>query len=158
MHRAAERAILAALEIGAVHLCRPVASRRLRECRQSGWSQCRKIQSHLAWQHLRLNLGARIDTLEPGHDGRLQIPAECRGGRRTAQSGDLLTVDYRYHARPITNRPVYPPWWYEDDVRSFLKRGDPNVRRLAERAIAAPTTADSTDFEADLMLAGASRA
>ena len=50
-------------------------------------------------------------------------------------SGDDFTLDYRYHARPITNRVVYPPWWFKEDLDSLQEHGDPNVSRLAKRAI-----------------------
>ena len=46
-----------------------------------------------------------------------------------------VTLDYRYHARQITNKVVYPSWWFEEDIRSYLMEGDPNVSELAMRAI-----------------------
>ena len=48
-------------------------------------------------------------------------------------SGFIL--DYRYHARPITNRVVYPPYWIEEDMQSYLKNGDALASILAKRAI-----------------------
>ena len=50
-------------------------------------------------------------------------------------SGFIL--DYRHHSRPITNRVVYPPYWMEEDMRSYLKNGDAQVSILARRAIGA---------------------
>ena len=50
-------------------------------------------------------------------------------------SGEDFTLDYRYHARPITNRVVYPPWWFKDDLINLLEHGDQNVVRLARRAV-----------------------
>jgi len=46
-----------------------------------------------------------------------------------------FAVDYRYHTRPITNKVIYPPYWIEEDLQSYLSKGDPNVRILAGRAI-----------------------
>ncbi|MDQ6434973.1 hypothetical protein RB623_13035 [Mesorhizobium sp. LHD-90] len=50
-------------------------------------------------------------------------------------SSDRMSRDYRYHARQITNRVVYPPWWFRDDIERYLVEGDENVRVLARRAI-----------------------
>ena len=46
-------------------------------------------------------------------------------------SGDQITLDYRYHARPITNQVLYPPWWFEEDLEKYFIDGDKNVTRLA---------------------------
>lgn len=50
-------------------------------------------------------------------------------------SSDTFTIDYRYHARPLTNRVVYPPWWIKEDIDGFIKSGDPNVETLTDRAL-----------------------
>jgi tetratricopeptide (TPR) repeat protein len=50
-------------------------------------------------------------------------------------SGDGISVDYRYHSRQITNRVVYPPWWFQQDIERYFAEGDPNVVKLAERII-----------------------
>jgi len=46
-----------------------------------------------------------------------------------------VTLDYRYHARQITNKVLYPSWWFKDDIRKYLIKGDPAVTELAKRAI-----------------------
>lgn len=50
-------------------------------------------------------------------------------------AGNKVNVDYRYHAREITNRLLYPSWWFPEDVERYLKRGDSNVYELARRAV-----------------------
>jgi|GEM_PF-1185761 len=55
-------------------------------------------------------------------------------------SGDLVTIPYRYHARPLTNKVTTPPRWFEEDIVAYLKRGDANVRRLARRVTDYPKT------------------
>lgn len=46
---------------------------------------------------------------------------------------DNFTVPYRYHVRPVTNRVMYPPWWFEDDLDKFERHGDRALTTLAER-------------------------
>lgn len=46
-----------------------------------------------------------------------------------------VTLDYRYHARQITNKVLYPSWWFPEDIRNYLIKGDPAVTELANRAI-----------------------
>ena len=43
----------------------------------------------------------------------------------------LFTTDYRYHSRPVTNKVLYPPYWFNKDVNRYLTEGDSNVRKLA---------------------------
>ena len=50
-------------------------------------------------------------------------------------SGDYITLDYRYVSRPITNKVVYPPYWFEEDITKYLSQGDENVSKLAHRAL-----------------------
>ncbi len=50
-------------------------------------------------------------------------------------SNGRFVLDYRYHARPVTNRVVYPPWWVSEDMDAYLRRGDPQVRLLADRIL-----------------------
>ena len=50
-------------------------------------------------------------------------------------ASDEVSVPYRYHSRQITNRVVYPPFWFAEDIERYLKEGDPPVRQLAERGI-----------------------
>ncbi|MFT4953729.1 MAG: hypothetical protein ACI8U3_000091 [Brevundimonas sp.] len=56
-------------------------------------------------------------------------------------SGDLLTIPYRYHARPLTNKVVMPPRWFDEDITRYLQKGDPNVVRLAARLDKVPNVA-----------------
>ncbi|WP_133170171.1 hypothetical protein [Kumtagia ephedrae] len=50
-----------------------------------------------------------------------------------SMSGFIL--DYRYHARPMTNKVVYPPYWIDEDMQSYVKHGDAQASILAKRAI-----------------------
>lgn len=50
-------------------------------------------------------------------------------------SGDLNIQDYRYHARPITNKTVSPPWWFKEDIKHYVTHGDPRVTTLARRIV-----------------------
>jgi len=45
-----------------------------------------------------------------------------------------FTLPYRYHARPITNRVLYPPWWIEEDLHRDGGR-DPVVALMCDRAL-----------------------
>jgi hypothetical protein len=63
-------------------------------------------------------------------------------------SSDNMSRDYRYHARQITNRVVYPPWWFRDDIERYLAEGDPNVTVLARRAIESSYANDDGDYGA----------
>ena len=55
-------------------------------------------------------------------------------------SGDMVTIPYRYHARPLTNKVTTPPRWFDEDITVYLKRGDSNVTRLARRITTVPRT------------------
>jgi hypothetical protein len=59
----------------------------------------------------------------------------------TLMSTGGASRDYRYHARPITNKIVYPPWWFVEDIERYTAQGDPNIELLAEEIAAA----DSND-------------
>lgn len=48
-------------------------------------------------------------------------------------ASDELMIPYDYSARPITNEPFGPPYWYWDQVNRFIKEGDPNIDRACER-------------------------
>lgn len=50
-------------------------------------------------------------------------------------ASDELMIPYDYSARPITNEPFGPPYWYWDQVNRFIKEGDPNIDRACERFI-----------------------
>ncbi|WP_421578611.1 hypothetical protein [Shinella sp. M31] len=47
-------------------------------------------------------------------------------------SGNERIKTYRYHARPITNRSIYPPWWFEEDLTALKLQGDPAVGQLTD--------------------------
>ena len=51
-------------------------------------------------------------------------------------AGEEITVPYRYHARPLTNKVVYPPWWFRDEMEAYMRKGDPHVQQLALRVTA----------------------
>ncbi len=50
-------------------------------------------------------------------------------------SGKDTTFDYRYHSRQITNKIVYPHYWFDEDVEQYFELGDKNVTKLALIAI-----------------------
>ena len=50
-------------------------------------------------------------------------------------SNGRFALDYRYHARPVTNKVVYPPYWVKDDLEMYFTEGDPHVVTLAGRVI-----------------------
>ena len=50
-------------------------------------------------------------------------------------SNGRFALDYRYHARPVTNKVVYPPYWVKDDLEMYFTKGDPHVVTLAGRVI-----------------------
>jgi len=60
-------------------------------------------------------------------------------------SGDNMARDYRYHSRQITNRVVYPPWWFRDDIERYIAEGDNNVEILVSRALE-PSDKSGDDF------------
>ena len=47
-------------------------------------------------------------------------------------SSDKITLDYRYHARQVTNKVLYPSWWFKEDIERYFVEGDANVSRVAE--------------------------
>ena len=49
--------------------------------------------------------------------------------------GSKFTLDYRYHSRPITNKVVYPPYYFEDDILKYFSKDDDNVTKLAMEVI-----------------------
>lgn len=46
-------------------------------------------------------------------------------------ASDRFTLSYRYHTRPVTNKLLYPPTWFAEDLE---KRPDPEVIELTARA------------------------
>lgn len=71
-------------------------------------------------------------------DAPVKVPGDI--GDRAAlwldyMSNGQFALDYRYHARPVTNKVVYPPWWITEDIEQYFEEGDPHVERLAGRVI-----------------------
>ncbi|WP_306004598.1 hypothetical protein [Aquicoccus porphyridii] len=50
-------------------------------------------------------------------------------------ASETFTLPYRYHARPVTNTVMYPPWWVAEDLERYHRSGDPAVQTLADRAL-----------------------
>ncbi|WP_297771208.1 hypothetical protein [uncultured Roseovarius sp.] len=50
-------------------------------------------------------------------------------------ASETFTLPYRYHARPVTNTVMYPPWWVAEDLERYRKTGDPAVQTLTDRAL-----------------------
>jgi len=48
-------------------------------------------------------------------------------------SGERLAVPYRYHFRPLTNKLESSPHWFDEDIVSYLDKGDPYVSALSKR-------------------------
>ena len=46
-----------------------------------------------------------------------------------------FTQSYRYHARPVTNKVLYPPFWFQDDLDKHQGVPDPSVIELTGRAL-----------------------
>lgn len=53
----------------------------------------------------------------------------------TYMSSESLAVQYRYHYRPLTNKITSAPYWFTDDVESYLYNGDKNVSQLVDRIL-----------------------
>ncbi|AOF92502.1 hypothetical protein [Sinorhizobium sp. RAC02] len=49
-------------------------------------------------------------------------------------SDENFTVDYRFHTRQITNKKIYPPFWFQEDVADIDKR-DASAAILVDRAL-----------------------
>lgn len=47
-------------------------------------------------------------------------------------ANERFTLSYRYHSRPVTNRTLYPPTWFSNDLK---KDHDEDVVELAARAL-----------------------
>jgi hypothetical protein len=62
--------------------------------------------------------------------------------------GEGVSRGYRYHARQITNRVVYPPWWFRDDIERYQAQGDRNVALLADEIVATSAGAAMKKLEA----------
>lgn len=66
----------------------------------------------------------------------------------TFMSGDGVAQDYRYHARQITNKRVFPPWWFRDDIDRYLAEGDRNIELLAAEILTTDGGAAAKGLEA----------
>lgn len=58
-----------------------------------------------------------------------------------------FTLPYRYHARPVTNTVMYPPWWVSEDLERYHRQGDPAVALLTDRALGLAGEPGSPDPE-----------
>jgi capsular polysaccharide export protein len=54
----------------------------------------------------------------------------------TFMSGDGVAHDYRYHARQITNKRVFPPWWFREDIERYQSQGDRSIELLVAEILA----------------------
>lgn len=62
----------------------------------------------------------------------------------TFMSNGGASRDYRYHARPITNKLVYPAW-FRDDIERYEAHGDRNVEALADEILAKGASASGLE-------------
>jgi hypothetical protein len=71
---------------------------------------------------------ATRDPLIPSPDVRLRAAALISYLRHPDHS-----TPYRYTHRGLTNRSIRNLRWFEDDLRTYRKRGDPYVTKIADR-------------------------
>ncbi|MBE1295625.1 hypothetical protein [Phycobacter azelaicus] len=50
-------------------------------------------------------------------------------------ANENFTQPYRFHARPVTNKVLYPPYWFQSDLKEHEREGNPAVAELAGRII-----------------------
>lgn len=50
-------------------------------------------------------------------------------------ANDNFTQSYRFHARPVTNKVLYPPYWFKEDLDSYRAGQAPAVAELIGRAL-----------------------
>jgi capsular polysaccharide export protein len=50
-------------------------------------------------------------------------------------ANEAFTQSYRFHARPVTNKVLYPPYWFAEDVGQAAPDVAPEVQELAGRAL-----------------------
>jgi hypothetical protein len=50
-------------------------------------------------------------------------------------ANDNFTQPYRFHARPVTNKVVYPPYWFKSDLKAHALHANPAVSELVGRAL-----------------------
>lgn len=50
-------------------------------------------------------------------------------------ANDNFTQPYRFHARPVTNKVLYPPYWFKEDLERYASGADTAVAELTGRAL-----------------------
>ena len=50
-------------------------------------------------------------------------------------ANEEFTQPYRFHARPVTNKVLYPPYWFRDDLRAEAAGRNTAAQVLVERAL-----------------------
>ena len=50
-------------------------------------------------------------------------------------ANDNFTQPYRFHARPVTNKVLYPPYWFQEDLERYRVGADTAVAELTGRAL-----------------------
>ena len=50
-------------------------------------------------------------------------------------ANDRFTQPYRFHARPVTNKVVYPPYWFQEDLATHAEQPNPALGELVGRAL-----------------------
>lgn len=46
-----------------------------------------------------------------------------------------FTLPYRFHARPVTNKKIYPPYWFGEDLKALQTGENATPSRLARRVL-----------------------
>lgn len=72
--------------------------------------------------------------------GRLKVKPAADFRERAAvwldyMANDRFTQPYRFHARPVTNKVVYPPYWFKKDLTAHATSANPAVAELVGRAL-----------------------
>lgn len=72
--------------------------------------------------------------------GRLEVKPAPDFRERAAvwldyMANDNFTQPYRFHARPVTNKVIYPPYWFKKDLADHNKIPNPAVTELVGRAL-----------------------
>ena len=50
-------------------------------------------------------------------------------------ANESFTQPYRYHARPVTNKVLYPPYWFKEDLEKYKGKQDLSIVELVGRAL-----------------------
>lgn len=50
-------------------------------------------------------------------------------------ANEAFTQPYRFHARPVTNKVLYPPYWFSEDLREQAAGRNSAARVLVDRAL-----------------------